>query len=246
MATSGTTSYQPTAQRLIDLALTDIGVAGQSTGVDPNLRAQALDILNLLLKELDAEGAFLWNIQRRTLSLTSGVSSYVLSNDVRDLDQPARYTPAGGTYGSQVTPMARDEYMSLPDRTITGPVYRYYPEKGLGTSGIQFLTLYLFPVPPNTGDSLEYAACLRMQDVTTLSQTLPLPQNWFNAIRTGLAAELAPSFGRTDLVAGLTKSYEAKREKALEDDNERGNTQIVPFGSQYGYGYGQWSSGGNL
>lgn len=244
MTTAATTTYQPTAQRLIDLALMDIGVAGQAGSVDPNLRVQALDILNLLLKELDDEGAFLTNITRRIQTLTAGVSSYVLTNDVRDLDEPARYTASGATYGSQVTAMARDEYMTLPDRTIQGPVYRYYAEKGLDANGIQQVTLYLFPVPPNTGDTLEYAACLRTKDITDVSQTIPLPQNWYQAIRYGLAAGLAPSYGRLDLVAGLQKSFEDKREKALEDDNERGNVQAVAFGNQYGYGYGQWSSGG--
>lgn len=244
MTTATTSTYAPSAQRLIDLALTDIGVAGQGSAVDPNLRAQALDVLNLVLKELDSEGAFLVNITRRTLPLVSGTSSYVLTNDVRDLDEPARYTQAGATYGSQVTSMARDEYMSLPDRTIQGPVYRYYQEKSLDATGIQQITLYLFPVPPNTGDSLEYAACLRMKDVTDISQTIPLPQNWFQAVRWGLGANLAPSYGRLDMVKGLTASFEAARDKAIEDDNERGNVQAVPFGNQYGYGYGQWSSGG--
>lgn len=239
MATSSTTSYNLTAQRLIDLALTDVGVAGQGGSVDPNLRQQALDLLNVLMKRLDVEGAFLWRITRRTQTLTSGTASYVLTNDVYDLDQPARYTAAGATYGSQVTAMSRDEYMTLPDRTVQGTPYRYYAEKSLDASGIEQITLYLYPVPPNTGDTLEYAAVLRAKDVTDISQTLDLPQKWMSVARWGLALSLAQSYMvSSDRIAFFKKMFDDEKELALNDDNERGDVQIVPFSTQYGYGWG--------
>src|SRR6266404_3302866 len=198
MAISTTSTYDITGERLIDLALIDIGVAGQGgsqgAAVDPNLRAQALDMLNLVLKELDTQGMLSFNVVRRVQTLTAGVASYTLSNDVSDVDDPMRYTQAGATTGSQVTVMARDEYMWLPDRTIQGPVYRFFPENSFDASGINQITLSLFPVPPNTGDTLEYAAAVRMKDVSALDQTIGVPQAWLNAIVQSLAARLGPSY----------------------------------------------------
>lgn len=243
MAIATTKTYNLTAQRLIDLALMDIGVAGQGgaagASVDANLRPQALDLLNILLKELDDLGMLLFNVTRRTQTLTSGTASYLLANDVSDVDDPMRYTQSGATTGSQVTTMARDEYMALPDRTIQGTPLRFYSEPSFDANGIKQLTLYVWPVPPNTGDTLEYAAAIRTADVTTLTQTIGVPQKWLNTILWGLASRLAPSYNMAvDKMSWFNKRFETARDAAFEDDGERGPVQLVPFGSTYGYGMG--------
>ena len=236
MTTSGTNTFNLTAQRLIDLALMDIGVNGPGGSVDPNLRVMALDALNMVIKNTDTQGEFTWRTSRITQTLTSGVASYVLSNRVTDLDQPARYTQAGATYGSQVISMTRDEYMALPDRTIQGTPFRYYCESSLDATGLQFMTLYLYPVPPNTGDTLEYAAVLKALDLTDLSQTIDAPQKWLNVYRAALAADLCPAFGAMDRVAFFTKKAKDLMDDATADDSESGDLQVVPFGgTNYGY-----------
>jgi hypothetical protein len=237
MATSATTSYNLTAQRLIDMCLTDVGATGPGV-TDANLRPHALELLNVLIKQLDVDGVLLWKVPRRTETLTAGTASYVLSNDVYDLDEPARYVQSGATYGSQVTAMARDEYMSTPDRTIQGPPTRYYVEKALDASGIEQITLYLYPVPPNTGDTLEYAAVIRAKDVTTLAQTLDVPQKWLAALRWGLCQSLGPSYNvPIDRMSWFGARFEESKRTALLDDNERGNVQLVPYqNSSYNYG----------
>lgn len=240
MALATTTTYNVTAQRLIDLALIDIGVAGQGgsqgASVDPNLRAQALDLLNILLKEFDTKGMLTFDVQRRTQTLTAGVATYTLSNDVTDVDDIARYTQAGATVGNQVTVMARNEYMYQPDRTIQGPVYRFFPENGFDASGIQVITLNLFPVPPNTGDTLEYAAAIRVRDVTDLSQNVGVPQKWLNAVVQSLGVRLGPSYSLgVDRLSYLNKRASDAVDAAFADSGERGNVQLVPFGNSSGY-----------
>lgn len=242
MATSATSTYNLTAQRIIDLALVDLGVAGQGSAVDPILRQQALDHLNLILKDIDAEAGLLWRTVRRTQALTAGQASYVLAEDVSDLDQPARYTQSGATFGSQVQAMARDEYMRLPDRTLAGTSYQYYAEKSLDAAGIQIVTLFLYPVPPTTGDTLEYAANLKGRDVVTLDQTLDIPQKGMTAVRWGLAHSLGPSYNTpVDKLSYLNARYVDAKRMLILDDNERGDVQIVPFGGTT-YGYGFWGS----
>lgn len=238
MSTAATTSYNLNAQDIIDLALTDIGVVGQSgASPDADVRPHALKMLNLLLKSLDTEGIFTWKVVRRTQTLTGGTAAYVLPNDVSDVDEPARYTAAGATYGSQVFSIVRDEYMALPDRTIPGVPYQYFIEKALDTGGIEQITMTLYPVPPNTGDTLEYAAVPRMRDVTALQQTLDIPQKGLNVVRLGLSAFLAPSYNTPPTqLAIFQKLFSDAKEAFVGDDNERGPMQMVPFGSNY-YGY---------
>lgn len=243
MAIATTKTYNLTAQRLIDLALMDIGVAGQGgaagASVDSNLRPQALDLLNILLKELDDLGMLLFNVTRRTQTLTAGTASYLLANDVSDVDDPMRYTQANGSpVASQVTVMARDEYMTLPDRTIQGPVLRFYPEPSFDATGIKQITLYLYPVPPNTGDTLEYAAGIRLADVTTLQQTIGVPQKWLNTILWGLTSRLAPSYSMdVQKMSWFNKRFTDARDAAFEDDTERGPLQLVPFGQSLNYSW---------
>jgi len=233
---SGTTTFNVSAQDLIDLSLTDLGANGPSYA-DPNLRPHALKVLNLLVKSLDTKGIFTWKSTRRVQTLTAGQASYVLANDTYDLDQPARYTQSGSTFGSQVTSMARDEYMSLPDRTITGISYQYYAERSLDATGLAQLTVYLYPVPANTGDTLEMASVLKSDDLTNIAQTLDVTQKWLDAIRWSLSLNLAPAYNTPiDRLQFFKAMADEKVSEALEDDNERGDVQIVPFGG-YSYTY---------
>lgn len=244
MATATTTSWNPTAQDMIDLCLMDVGAFGPGESPDPSLRTVAMTLLNLLMKRTGVLGALLWRVARRTQSMVSGQASYVLGNDVDDLDDPGRYTAVGATTGSQVTVMARDQYMILGDRTLTGTPYQYYCEKALDASGLEQITLFLYPVPPSTGDTFEYAAVLRAKDITTLTQTLDVPQKWLMAVRWALDAALGEPFGASaERLSRWNKRFEEEMERALNDDNERGGVQAVPFMNSYAYGRGM--GGGN-
>lgn len=246
MATSTTTTFNLSAQDFIDLSLTDIGATGpEAMGTAPNLRPHALKLLNIIVKTLDSKGILTWRAPRRTTTLTASQASYALGTDAYDIDQPARYVQAGATYSSQVTPMSRDEYMSLPDRTIVGTPMQYYAERALDAiTGLLGVTIHLYPVPPNTGDTLEMATQVRSRDLTDLSQTLDVNQKWLDAIRWRLSHDLSPAYNvPIDRMSYFRKVAGDALDEALNDDNERGNVQIVPFGNQsYWYGY----RGGNL
>lgn len=232
MSISTTSSFNATAQTIIDLALMDIGASATTGTQDPNLRTHALSCLNILLKSLDAEGARLGKFLRRTLPLVGGQASYVLDNDVQDVDQPARYVQAGLTTGSRVDSMSRDDYMAISDRTVTAPSTRYLTEKDMDANGIEEVTLTLWPTPSSTGDSLEYVAILRVKDVTTLAQTLDIPQKWIQCIRWGLAFNLAPAYGADVMkVKMLQNLHEGELKTCLDDDHEHGNLQISPYGA---------------
>lgn len=241
MATSTTTTFNLSAQDFIDLSLTDIGAFGTDTGsANANLRPHALKILNIIVKTLDSKGILTWRAPRRTTTLTSGQASYALGTDAYDIDEPARYVQSGATYGSQVTPMARDEYMSLPDRTLVGPPIRYYVERALdAATGLVALTMYLYPVPPNTGDTIELATQIRSKDLTDLSQTIDVTQKWLDAIRWRLTHDLCPAYNvPVDRMSYFRSLAEDAERDTLGDDNERGNVQFVAFGNQsYWYGY---------
>jgi hypothetical protein len=241
MATSSTTTFNLSAQEFIDLSLTDIGAIGPDGQTNANLRPHALKLLNILVKQLDAKGILTWKAPRRTTTLTAGTASYTLTSDSYDVDSPARYVQSGSTTGSQVMPMARDEYMQLPDRTIQGPPTRYYIERAIDpTTALVTITVYFYPVPPNTGDTVEFATQTKSQDLTTLAQNLDVNQKWLDAIRWGLTHSLCPAYNvPTDRMSYFRGVAEKAAADALQDDNERGPMQFVPFGDSY---YGNWGT----
>jgi len=247
MSVPATSTYNPSRARIVQLALTDVGAIGPGV-INPaadaqDLVAHANDVLAQLIMSMDADGALLWRVARRTLTTVSAQAAYVLASDVYDIDAPGRYTLAGTTTGSIVTPMARDEYMYLGDRTLQGTPIRYFAEKALDVSGLEFITLQLYPVPAATGDSFEYPAVVKARDQATDANTLDLPQKWIRCIRYGLALDLATAYGLPmDRINFFKGQFEEQRDKLLNDDNERGDVQIAPFGAYY---YGSYAGRGN-
>jgi len=243
MSVPSTATYNPNRARIVQLALTDVGAIGPGT-VAPSqdaspLVAHANDLLAILIKSMDTDGILQWRFVRRTPTTTAGTASYAIANDVYEIDQPGRYTLSGQTTASPVTPMVRDEYMVIGDRTLTGTPIRYYAEEALDTNGIQQITLFLWPTPANTGDTFEYAAVVRARDQTADTDTLDVTQKWIRSLRYGLALDLAPGYGLPmDRIGYFQKMFEAERERCLEDDGERADIQLVPFGAYHNYGLG--------
>lgn len=251
MATATTATFNPNRGRVVQLALMDVGAIGPGE-VSPTAAAApylqfANDTLNALIKSMDVDGVLGWRDNPRTLTTTTGSQpvGYVLPADIYDLDQPARYVISGQTTGSPLYPMSRDEYYSLGDWTLTASIpIRYYVQKNLdATTGLQVLTLFLYPNAANAGDTVSYSAQQKARDQNTDADTLDVNQKWIRCLRYGLAADMAPAFGLPeDRIQGFLKIFEDERSRCLMDDGERGDVQLVPFGqSVYGpYGRGDF------
>ena len=240
MSVPATSSFLPNRQRIVQLALTNVGAIGPGS-VNPTqdaapLIAHANDLLNLLVKSMDADGIMTWRLQRQTLTTVANQASYALTDDINDIDQPARYVIAGQTTGSIIMAMSQDDYESLGDRTLTGVSNMYLVTKALDASGLNQVTLTFYPVPANSGDTIEYQAVVRARDQNTDADTLDVPQMWMRCCVYGLSADLAPAYG-LDMarVQFFQTQYENERQKCLEQDSTHGDVQFVAWGS-YSYG----------
>lgn len=240
MSVPAASSYLPNRGRIVQLALTNVGALGPGA-VNPTqeaapLIAHANDLLNLLVKSMDADGIMTWRLTRRTLTTVANQAAYTILDDINDIDPPARYTIAGQTAGSIISPMSQDEYESLGDRTLTGVSNMYLASKALDSTGLNQVTMTFFPVPANSGDTIEYQAVVRARDQNTDADTLDVPQLWIRCLVLGLSADLAPAYGLDmNRISFFTTAFESERQRCLEADGERGPVQLVPFGaSSYG------------
>jgi len=236
MTIGATTSFEESRDDLIGEALENLGAvepAAVRDATNSNLFTMGERALNRLVKQIGGStGVSLWHFQRRTYTTVAGTDNFVAASDVLSIDGPIRYTRAGATSSLQGLPMSRHNYMELADRTTPGPSTTYYVEQLLTTT-----TVYLWPVPDASGDTIEYTVCVRGADFTSGSDTPDFWAEWTTCLVYGLTAELAPKLSQTALMDRYKPLFEAELRKLADGDNERGPMTLVPYGS-----YG--SSGG--
>lgn len=241
MTIGGTTSFTEWRDQLCTDALINLGVVAPGKDASQARTAgnltHAAQALNRLVKSMDADGELLWRMERRTKLvqdfnlglLGSGISpGFTCDPDVLEIDEPLRYTPAtdtNGTTGTVIQAMSRDDWMSLPDRGITGTPLRYYSERLLGSVGV-----YFNPVPTATGDLIEYTAFITAADFTAGTDTPDFLQKWTACLVYGLTAELAPSYGQMSKAQFYDGKFQAEKARLLADDGEKGRTYLVAFG----------------
>ena len=194
--------------------------AFERIGIDPaTLTARhtrsARRSIEYLFIEWANEGVHLWAVDQQTIAtptLVAGTATYntpvgtiaVLEMVVRrdGIDTP-------------ISPMARDEYMAIPDKTTQGLPNRCYFNRAQATP-----TLTFWNVPENTTDTIIYYRMRRLQDVGGASYTADVPYRWQEAMVSGLAAKLAEKYAPDREGSMLAKS-EAKYGQAYQEDRQR-------------------------
>jgi hypothetical protein len=235
MATSGTSTFEMARDDLLAEALEALGAIGPGetrTANNSTLFDSAARALNRVVKAIDANGQRLWRVVRRSTTTVAATATFTTASDVLDLDEPVRYTRSGQTTATPVTALARDEYMRLPDRTTPGVPRNYYVEKTLTTT-----TVYLWPVPDATGDTIEYACSLKGQDFNSGADTPDFTSKWGTCLLYGLIVEMAPKLRQPAAIQMFKPLFEAELNRVNQDDSERAPMQFAPFGGTY-YGGG--------
>jgi hypothetical protein len=237
MAIGTVDTWVSTCEQICSRALANLGVVGPGDTASGKPLADAKERLNALAKSIDADGQFLWRVSRLTTTTSASTAAVTISALAFAIDEPIRYTKSGATTAVTLTPMTRDEYMALPDRTITADVpSRYYIEKSLST-GRQVITLYLYPEPEDASDTVEYAAFLRAKDFETGGTHPDFPSSWTNCLEWGLTSLLASQYGQPALIGTFGKMFQGEKDRLINADNEQQGITFVPFGSHY-YGGG--------
>lgn len=235
MSTGATDTFQESCDQIIADALTNLGACGPGAsvgnGITAKQRAHAFRALNRVVKAIDASGDFLWRTVRRSIAIAAGTASYgpaIIGTDVLGLEDPCDFLLSGTTTGrTQCYMMSNQDFRMLSDRTSQGTPSQYLVERTL-----QGLTVTLWPVP-NAAGSLEMMCALRAKDYDLGTDTSDFRSSWDQCLILGLSGVLAPAYGQDG--RQFTTDFTAERERLLNDDNEKGPLQLVPFGAGVGY-----------
>jgi hypothetical protein len=86
-------------------------------------------------------------------------------------------------------PVSRDEYMTLPLKSSTGPVVQYYYDAQTSNG-----TLFVWPVETDMASKILFTARTPVQDFVNAADTPDFPQEWFDALHFNLALRMAPAY----------------------------------------------------
>lgn len=228
MTTGSTDVFTETCDEIIADALSNLGACAPGGTPQAKQRAHAFRALNRVVKSIDADGAFLWRTVRRDIPMLVGTASYPMASDVIAVDDPANFRLTGSNSRAPVVGWALEDYRTIADRTTPGNPQNYTVDTAL--SG---LTVIVWPVPSATG-TLEVQVSLRGKDFVLGSDTPDFTQKWTACLVLGLSAAIAPAYAQDG--SGFAADFLAEKQRLLNDDNERVNLTLVPWGMYGGYG----------
>jgi len=120
------------------------------------------------------------------------------------------------TYEISINFESREDYFNLPNKTSTGePVQSYFSRQE--TSG----DMYIWPAPSTAETAINFSYERPIQVISLASQTLDIPEYWYEAFIYGLANRLIPKFGctvaRAQIISGMAREF---MDIALSFDSE--------------------------
>ena len=232
MTTSNSSDFTISRDNIIKGALRLVGALALGETPTTDQVTEASESLNLLVKSWQADGMPLWARGSYNMALTLGTQMYTIgTGQTINIPKPLKITQAilHDTSSNVDIPMriiTRDEYLRLGNKTIQGqPIQIYYdPKRDTGE-------LYVFPPADSTAVSykqIRFTYQKPFEDFDVSIDTPDFPQEWYEALKYGLATRLAGEYGiiiedRNQLIkeAGMLK------ESALGFGTEEGSFFIT-------------------
>jgi len=211
LTTSGVISSTMTAGEMMTYAMQELGVLGAGETPTGEEYEAMIPRLNFMLKTWQAKGCNLWRATTGTVVIPADDASGALDPRIIDI-QAARVVT--GTNEIQMQQLGNGEYRQYPNKAQSGRPIVYYLDKQRDV-----VNLYVWPVPTvDTTIKIDYARVI--EDVTTTTETLDIPQQWIETTYVCLAARCINLFGATRLdpnTAAEVKQRAAEMEAELLD-----------------------------
>jgi hypothetical protein len=125
-------------------------------------------------------------------------------------------------YGGE--PMAKSDYLRLPNKTVQGvPIQGYYdPQLSTGM-------FYVWPAPSDARIRINFTYERQIEDFDILSNTPDFPQEWLAALKWNLAVEIWPEyFPSSNPPQFLLSKAEQYKEALINWSRDMGSTFIQP------------------
>jgi len=218
MATSGTYNFSMDIDEVIEEAMEMIG--GEATlGNEPKSARRSI---NLLLQDWQNRGIQLWTVGTTTVTVTTSVTSYVLSDENIDVLEAVVNRD---NIDLQLERISMEEYLKVPRKGQTGRPTQFAVRRERDQSRV-----YLWPIPENSTDAIKFETVKYFQDVSKSSQTADISRRFYPCLTAGTAYFMSMKrpgvdAGRIQMIKG---EYEERLLRAQEEDKERASMYILP------------------
>lgn len=222
-----------TPARCIELAMKDAGLLQHGDSVDSDYLAEHMGRLQDLMNLWQTQGLKLWLQQDLPLTLTAGVMTYAIGpGGAINMAKPVRVIQANtvNTTGTSrpLTLISRDEWTRLSDKTQLGALNSIFVDKQQTQLLINF---WLTPDATAATDVVHLITQYQVTAFTGLTDTINFPQEWFLALRWGLADDICG--GQPDSIMARCAHRASVYREALENwDVEDAATQFQPDNNQ--------------
>jgi hypothetical protein len=219
MASSGTYNFSMDIDEVIQEASEMIG-GEQTLGNEPKSARRSI---NLLLQDWQNRGVMLWSIGTSTVSLTTSVTAYAFSSATVDVLEAVHNRD---NRDIQLQRISMEEYMKIPNKGQTGRTTQYAIRNGR-----DFATMYLWPIPENSTDTIKIETFTYLQDVNKSAvETADISRKFLPCLTAGLAYNMAIKRPGVDMnrINMLKTEYEERMLRAMEQDRERTNLLLKP------------------
>lgn len=133
-------------------------------------------------------------------------------------------------YDRNMTRINRDDFSNLPYKALSGLPVEYYIERLLPVPRI-----YIWPVPQSTFNLVVVYRTRQIQDVGALTNTIEIPDRWYMAMLSALAAQVAWEIPGLD--QGKINALEAKAAADFQDPNneerDKSPIKLIPGNRAY-------------
>ena len=219
MTTSGTFNFSLDIDEVIQEATEMIG-GEQTLGHEPKSARRSI---NLMLQDWQNRGILLWTADTTTVSVSTSVTAYDLGSTVVDVLET---TLRRDNTDLQLQRISMEEYALLPNKGQTGRPSQYAVRRNRDN-----VTVYLWPIPENTTDLLNFEKVRYLEDVNKSAiQTADISRRFLPCLTAGLAYQL--SLKRPGVEGGriqfLKAEYEERLARAMEEDRERASFYLKP------------------
>lgn len=227
----------PKASRIIQFAMEDAGLLQDGEEPSSEQYSKYMVRLNDLINLWQTQGLKLWLIRDITIPLTTAKSSYTIGStgDVV-MDKPLRVLGASyvRTNGSDSVMEARPwgGYFGASPTINTGEPSFYFTDKGQ-----TLLTVHIWPVPTAAvvaAGSVHLLAQIQVPNLVSLTDTMAFPQEWFLALRWGLADDICT--GQPQAIMDRCERRANTYRTVLEDwDVEDTSVSFAPSDAGYAH-----------
>ena len=214
MATSGTTAFELDVADIMEESYERIGTELRTEYQAKSARRS----LNLLLQDLGNRQINLWKIAEVSVTMIQGTTVYALSESVLDVQTAVLRR---NDHDLRMNRLGRGTYETRPNKATQSRPSQYYINRVIPVE------LKVYPAPENSTDVVILQTTTRIQDVTSLVETIDVPVRLQPAIMSGLTYYLALKF-KPEMAQLMKGIFEEELGRALEEDRERASLHLTP------------------